>query len=878
MRPDRQIARGLRALFNRADTDREISDEVQHYLDQATADHMRRGLTRDQAVRAARLELGNTTVVAEQVRTSGWENALDTALADLRYAARRLRSAPLFTAVATLTLALGVGATTAIFSVVSPILLEPLPYPDADRIASITELGRDGSRNAGTFGVYHELSQRARSFAALSVIRVWQPSVTGADRPERLDGQRVTASYFRVLGVRPAIGRDFEPADDVPNAPNVVVLADALWRRRFGGDPAIIGRSVKLDDTPYVVIGIMPPAFENVLSATAGVWAPLRYDISEDRAWGHHLRTIGRLAPGVGIDRASRNVNEVGRAVINARRPASYDTATRFIATRLQDDLTRGVRPALLAILGAVGLVLVIACVNVTNLLLGRGAQRRGEFALRTALGAGRRRLIRQLLTESLLLSALGGALGMVAAAVGVRALVALSPQELPRLASVGIDSSVLTFGIVLTTLIGLAFGLAPAIQASRLGPSHDLQHASRRTAGGRERTRAALVVAEVALALVLLVGSGLLLRSVQRLFAVSSGFDSSGLVTMQVQVASRRFAENDARQRFFDDALDAVQRVPGVEQAAYTSLLPLSGDRDEYGAHFDATADQPARSYSVFRYAVSPAFLETMRIPLRRGRLIAEGDRAGSPRVVLLSESLARRALPGVDPVGQRMRIGPSDSEPFTIVGVVGDVKQMSLALSQSEAVYIPASQWPWIDNAMSFVARTRGGGAALAPAIRDAIWSVDKDQPVVRVATMDELVATSAANRRFVLVLFEVFALTALVLAVAGIYGVLSGSVTERTREIGVRSALGASHGNILGLIVRQGLGLTALGIILGLGGAVVTTRAITTMLYGVSRLDPLTYVAVVALLGTASLIACAVPAWRAGRVDPVTALRSD
>jgi putative ABC transport system permease protein len=887
MRLVRQLQRGVRALINPSAVERDIGDEVHHYLDEAAAAHRARGLSETEALRAARLELGNVTTVSEQVRESGWENAAETIIADVRYALRRLRAAPIFTATATLTLALGLGATTAIFSVVSPILIEPLPYPDANRIATIAEFGSDGSRNAGTFGMYREFAARARAFDAVATFKVWQPTLTGPEQPERLDGQRVGASYFRVLGIPPALGRDFEPADDRANGPNVIILSDALWHRRFGGDRAIIGRQVTLDDNAsqltshgngYVVIGVMPSGFESVLAPSAQLWAPLQYDIAQGRAWGHHLRTVGRLQPGVSIDRASRDVDAIGRAVIAEQHPETYDPATRFIATRLQDDVTRSVKPALLAIIGAVMLVLVIAAVNVTNLLLARGAQRRAEFALRTALGAQRGRLIRQLLTESLLLAAIGGALGMLVAALGVRALVALSPPELPRIGSIGIDGAVFAFALGLTTLVGLAFGLTPALQAARNGPHHDLQQGTRRTVGGRERIRALLVVAEVALALVLLVGSGLLLRSIERLFAVSVGFDSSRVLTMQVQESGQRFAADDARIRFFEDALESVRRVPGVTAAAFTSLLPLSGDLDEYGAHFEAGPERPARSYSVFRYAVSPGYLETMRIPLRRGRLLDERDRADAPRVALISESLARVALPGIDPVGQRLRIGPNDGMPFTIVGVVGDVKQLSLALSQSDAVYITPTQWHWADNVMSLVVRTRDGGNALTPVVREAVWSVDKDQPIVRVASMDDLLAASAASRRFALTLFEAFALAALVLAAAGIYGVLAGSVAERTREIGVRAALGASRTDIVSLVVGQGMRLTALGIVLGLAAATVATQALVTLLFGISRLDPVTYSGVIVLLVLTAAVACAVPAWRASRVDPATTLRTE
>ncbi|HEV8195633.1 MAG TPA: ABC transporter permease, partial [Gemmatimonadales bacterium] len=425
---------------------------------------------------------------------------------------------------------------------------------------------------------------------------------------------------------------------------------------------------------------------------------------------------------------------------------------------------------------------------------------------------------------------------------------------------------------------IGLALGLIPALQASRIEPQQDLRQGSRRTTGAHRRTRGALVVAEVALALMLLVGSGLLLRSLQRLFAVSIGFDSSRLLTMQIQVSGHRFDADSTRFRFFDQALEAVRQVPGVSAAGFTSQLPLSGDVDEYGASFDPVPGKPAQGYSSFRYAVSPGYTAMMGIPLRQGRLLDEHDRAGAPPVALISESLARQRFPGGDPIGHKISIGASDSPPYTIVGVVGDVKQMSLALVQSEAVYMTASQWRFADNVVSIVLRTRQDPMALAPAVRRAIWSVDKDQPVVRVATMDDLLTATAAERRFAMILFEAFALAALVLAAAGIYGVLSGSVTERTREIGVRSALGASRGAILAMVARQGMTLTTAGAIIGLIGAIAASQVLVTMLFGISRLDPVTYLGVVVLLLAVAALACWVPAWRAARIDPAITLREE
>lgn len=875
----RRFARGLHALGHRAAADREIDEEVAHFLEEATAAHRARGLSPEEARRAASAEVGNPLAVREEVRGYGWENAVETLLADLRYALRRLRKEPGFTAVAAVTLAVGIGATAAIFSVVRPVLFEPLPYPDADRIVTIQELGSDGGRIDGTFGMYRELAQRARSFEAIAVLKPWQPALTGADRPERLEGQRVSASWFDVLGVPPALGRGFQPSEDRLGGPNTVVLSDGLWRRRFGADPAIVGRAILLDEDPYSVVGVMPAGFENVLAPAAELWAPLQYDMSQGRAWGHHLRTVGRLRPGVGPVRAAEELDALGRAVLAELRPETYGREVELAAVPLQDDVTRSVAPALLAILGAVALVLAIACVNVTHLLLARGVHRRAELSLRAALGAPRRRLVRQLLTESLVLASVGGLLGIGLAALGVPALVALSPPGLPRAGAIGVDGAVLAFGLGLTTLIGLVFGAVPALQASREAPHRALEQGSGRVTGGHRRTRSGLVVAEVALALVLLVSTGLLLRSVERLFAVAPGFDPSHRLTMQVQTSGHRFDDDGTTRRFFERALEAVREVPGVEAAALTSQLPMSGDRDLYGASFDPPPpEDPGEDHSVYRYAVSPGYFEALGIPLRRGRLLDEHDRAGAPPVALISESLARRRLPGVEPVGQRLHVGPRDVPPYTVVGVVGDVKQESLALDEAMAVYTTIEQWHFADRAMSVVARASGDATALAPAVREAIWSVDEDQPIVRIATLDELLAASAAERRFALTLFAAFALAALVLAAAGIYGVLSGSVAERTREIGVRSALGASRRAILAMVVRQGIALTGLGVVLGAAGALAASRGLAALLFGVSPLDPATYLGVTGLLAAVATAACAVPAWRATRVDPASTLRAE
>jgi putative ABC transport system permease protein len=845
----RQLTHGVRALVHRSATDQDLADEVQYFFDRTVAEYVAEGMPRDEAVRAARRALGGA---AEEVRVAGWEAVVDQLLGDVRYAVRRLRRAPAFTTVSTLTLAIGIGAVTAIFSAVKPILFEPLPYPDSHRLLMISDYGdAPGSREDVTFGTYNEVVARTHSFTALAVAKPWQPTLLGATEPERLEGQQVSASYFHTLGIEPRLGHDFDAADDHPNGAHVVIVSDALWRRRLNGDPAVVGRQVTLDGNRYTVIGIMPAGFENILSSSAEVWSLLQYDISdptriESREWGHHLAMIARVRPELSVDAAVRDVEVVAATPMAAfNRPPWASLSQGAIVHSLWEDVTQPVRPALLAILGAVFLVLTIACVNVTNLLLARGAQRRGELAMRAALGATRRRILGQLLTESLVLALLGGALGLAVATFGTHALVALSPRELPRVAAIHMDAGVFAFALTVTTCCGILVGLVSGSQRTRI------------------TTRSGLVVAEVALALVLLVSAGLLLRSLQRLFAVPPGFAPAHVLTMQVQ-------DEHGRVQFFRDALDAVRHVPGVTSAAFTSQLPLSGDFDGYGARLEGTANNDYRSALLYR--ITPGYLETMGIPLRRGRLLDDRDWTSGPRSVLVSESFVRHNFAGQEPIGGRLQIGP-DTSWITIVGVVGDVKHTSLALDANDAMYISAEHWRAIELKQSLVVRTGRDAAA----IKAAIWSVDKTRPIVRVRTMDQLLAQSEAQRRFALTIFEAFGLVALMLAAIGLYGVLAGSVTERLREMGIRSALGASPIELIGLVVRQGMTLAVLGVGIGVLGATAAGRAIAALLFGISWLDPVTYVGVVVLLLGVALVACWLPARRACGVAPVETLRA-
>jgi putative ABC transport system permease protein len=863
---------------NRDAADRDVAAEVQDYLDQATAAAIAGGLSPEAARRAARLEIGNATSLRETVSSAGWEDVVATVAADVRHAVRRLRQHPGFTAVSVITLGLGVG----------PILFAALPYPEANRVVMISDLGTGNAPLDVTFGTYLELTARTRSFSALAVADRWQPSLsaTGSETPERLNGQRISANYFRALGIAPAVGRNLQEADAQVGGPRLAIVSDRFAQRQAGGAAAIVGRAVILNGDPYAVVGVMPPSFENVLDPAVDIWAPLPYRLNapfQSAEWGHHLHMVARLRRGVTLDQARRDVVSIAHSPLpGVVRPPWANLSAGMLVSGLQDAIARNIKPVLLAIVGGVLLLLAIASVNVTNLLLARGAQRSGEFAVRAALGAGRARLVRQVLTESLVLALLGGVLGVLLAQIGVRALVLLSPARLPRLSAIRVDGAVLVFALALTTGLGVVVGLLPALHGSRRDPAARLQLGSRRSTGGHQLMRRVLVVTEIALALVLLVGAGLLWRSIDRLLDVSPGFEATHLLTMQVTAAGHRYDADSARFQFFEAARDAVLRVPGVTAAAFTSQLPLSGDVDTYGAQFASQVNEsPEDAPAAFRYVVTPGYFQTLRIALRRGRLFAPTDDRSGVAVAVINESYARRVFGKTDPIGERLRAGPEigdSTRPWhEVVGVVADVKQASLALAEPNAFYVPIGQWPWVDNIQSLVVRTSVEARALAPAVRNAIWSVDRE-PVARIAAMDDLVAASEAERHFALVVFQTFAVAALALAAVGIYGVLTGSVTERTREIGVRSALGASRSEIVGLVARQALQLAAVGGVLGLAGAIAASAALSSLLYGISRLDPMTYAGVVVLVLCVAAAAAWVPAWRAARVDPAITLRSE
>ena len=873
-----QIVRGLRALVRPAATDRDVADEVDHYLAEATAAYREQGLSDEEARRAAQLELGSRTTVRQDIRAIGWETRIESLLVDLHRAVRRLRRSPAFSAVAAGTLALGIGASTAMFSIVRPVLLQSLPYPDADRVITIADAGGAGGTPMDvTFGTFREVVARSRSLQSAAVTRAWQPTLAGYGDAERLDGQSVSGDYFRVLGVHPAIGRDFAHADDLPGAPQVAIITEGLWRRRFGADGSLIGRTISLDGTAVTIVGVMPRTFENVWNAQVQIWRPLAYDPllpPQGREWGHHLQLIARVRSDSALDTTIRELASIARTpAAPFTRPAWASLRGGFSITPLQDRVTERVKSALRGVTRATLLLLLIAAVNIVNLMLARGAERRTELVTCAALGASRARLLTPLLSEGLVLALIGGTLGVALAYLLVDTLITFEGFALPRLDAIRVDPAALAFAAALSTFIGIVTSCIPGLVLSGI----EATGSGSRVAVGHHRLRRGFVAAEVALAMVLLVGAGLLVRSVRQLMAVPPGFRPERLLTLQVQTSGPEFRSGDAVRPFFDRVREAVRHVPGVSSAALTSQLPLTGDADVYGAGTkDDSALPPGADPSAYRYAISADYIETMGMALERGRTIDEKDRSGGQPVALISASVARRRFPGRDPIGQQLRLGPADNW-FNVVGVVGNVKQSSLAASSPDAVYVPEAQWRFPDRAMWIVIRTTVDPATVEAAVRRAIRDVNPNQPIVHVATMERRVAASMARQQLVMSAFDAFATVALLLATIGIYGVLAGSVIERRREIAVRSALGASRTSITGQIARQAISMAAVGMVIGASVAGAMSHGLVALLFGISPLDGLTYASVAVVLLVAAAVSTVVPAWRAARIAPAVALQS-
>ncbi|HEX6107185.1 MAG TPA: ABC transporter permease [Gemmatimonadales bacterium] len=810
----------------------------------------------------------------------------------LALALRTLRRTPGFTAVAVGTLALGIGATTTIFTVVNGVLLRPLPYEQPERVAMIwNDLGEGAQSlpavSALDFLDYRERSRAFQDFAAASgpsVVRL-RGNLTGEGDPERVDLAPVTANFFPLLGVAPILGRTFTAEEEQANGPRVALLSHRLWQRRYGGDPSLVGRTIAIDGIEHVVVGVLPETFrlhlpaEAFLLTDAEVWTPLQFDYGRAPPRNFTGFTVfGRLAEGASWEQARAEMDGIA-AQLRAEHPVHAGSNLRIRVVPLHHDVVKHARPALLVLMGAVALVLLIACANVANLLLTRAAAREGEFALRAALGAGRRALARQLLAESGVLAVAGGALGLGATFWAMALLRALRPANLPRLADIRVDATVLGFALLVSLATVVVFALVPALRAAGADPHGALQHGTRGT-GGRERQRIrdVLIVAEVALSVVLLVGAGLLMRSFLALQGVRPGFEANDVLTFQLALPAARYPSDTAQLAFYQRLDERLRALPGVRTVAQVSKLPLTGSGTLQPFAFDEETARNWESVTADERVVSPGFFDAVDAGLVAGRAFTDRDAAGAPRVAMVDETLARLAWPGENPVGKRLQVEPTGSEePFVeIVGVVEHLRMNDLSRQTLPQIYWPLGQSA--PSSVAYVIEAATEPAALGAAVRQAVAELDRDLPVSRLAPMTDYVSANAAQRRFSLILMAALGGIALLLAAVGVFGVISYSVSQRTREFGIRLALGEDPGHTRRSVVLGGMRVVALAIGLGLAAALAGGRYIAGLLYGVRAADPLTFGAIAVLLALVAMLACYLPARRATRVDPALALRGE
>ncbi|HJQ31314.1 MAG TPA: ABC transporter permease [Pyrinomonadaceae bacterium] len=864
----------LRALFLKNKVERELEEELRFHVRMRAEENVRRGMTPDEAARAARESFGSWTRIREACRDVKGGGVLETLRQDVRFGVRTMRKNRGFTAVAVLTLALGIGANTAIFSVVNAVLLRPLPYRDPARLVTVLHDGWAPVAPAN----FLDWREQSHSFESMAAAQSWSLTMTGRDQPEQLNVLQTSAEMFHVLGVEAALGRTYVAGEDQPGREHVVVISHGFWQRRFGGDRGVVGRQVALDGETYTVIGVMPPDFQFApfWATHAEAWLPLNLGRRVSDRRGQSLRVFARLKDGVTRAQAQAEMETISRR-LEEQYPRENEGLTVSVDS-LHEKVVGKSRPALLVILGAVGFVLLIACANVANLTLAKSALRRKEIAVRIALGAGRWRVVRQLLTESLLLSLAGGGAGLLLASWSNSALASLGPDALPRVRTAALDANVLVFTLVLSVLVGLLFGLAPALRSTKTDLTESLKDRSRGPARDRrqERIRQLLVVGEIAVSLVLLIGGGLMMRSFLRLTSVAPGFDPRGVLTATVPLAGPRYSTDEQRAAFFKLLTERVNALPGVKSASVVNHLPLGGDVWTYGFTVEGRpaptdAERPSAVYRVAR----PDYFRTMGAALLKGRDFTERDDASSPGVVVVNEALARRQWPGEEPLGKRITVGGEGGKPREVVGVVRDIKQGEWASEPKPEMYLPHSQAA-APRSMTMVIRASSDLSEMAREVRREVWAIDKDLPVSQVASMEDVIADSVGQQRFNTLLIGVFAATALILAAVGVYGVMSHTVAQRTHEIGVRMALGARGRDVLAMIIRQGLALTLFGLAIGLAGAFALTRVMNSILYEVSATDPLVFGGVAAALTLSALLACYVPARRATKVDPMEALR--
>ena len=876
------LKKKLHSLLHRNRMEQDLDDEVQFHIEMRTRQHIESGMAPDQARRTAARAFGNSVSIRERTRDAWGLGSLEMLWQDVSYAVRTIGRSPGFTVATVLTLALAIGANTAVFSVVNSVLLAPLPFPDPDRLVALREMSRNGDPTNTSFTTYVDWKQ-SQTFEHIAAFRSWGPTLAGESGAERLTGLRVSESFFRVVGVSPAIGRGFLPEEDRGDGDRTVVLSHGLWQRRFGGTPDVLGTAITLNGAPRTVVGVMPANFLSLVSeqaygSQAELWAPLAYDLGDSAACRgcRHIRAIGRVKTGRTLAEARADIETITRTLAN-QFPDSYSSGGSFVIP-LYEEFVRGSRGTLWVLFGAVGFVLLVACANVGNLLLARAARREREMATRVALGAGRRRIVRQLLTEGLILALMGAGAGTLLALAGTDLLVWLNSSDTLRLENAGINGAVLAFTLGVSLTCGMILGLVPAVYLLKHDPHESLKSGGRHSFGpAGQRTRQVLVVSGVALALVLLIGAGLMTKSLVRLLNVDPGIDAVGVLKANVLMSGPAYEEDGDRLRAFEQLEESLRNLPGVEAVGLANLIPLGGNSDSAALRIEEKPlDNPADAPYPNRYHVSPGYFDAIGIPLIRGRLFTSEDREGAPLVVLVGETLARRVWGEADPMGKRIKLGGASGPWRSIVGVVGDVRHYGLNQAPTMQAYIPFAQNP--ASAVDLLIRSTIEPATLTAAVREQVRAIDKDQPVYGIAPLGNLISQALARHRFTMLLLTGFAAVALAMAAVGVYGLISYAVGQRTREIGVRVALGASRSNIVGMVMRQGVALAGVGVVAGLVASLWLTRSLETLLFEVEPTDPAVFVILSSLLLAIGLAASYFPARRATRVDPTVALRHD
>jgi putative ABC transport system permease protein len=873
----------------------EIVEELSQHLEEQYEDTFRGATTEEEALESVLHSLDQSNLIGELTRVERRASADHVPLGeprrsnmfsdlgqDLRYGLRVMTKSPAFTAIAVLALALGIGANTAIFSVVNAILLRPLPFKNPDQLVLVWEEATHMGFPKNTPSPANFLDWREQNtvFSGMAAMGMRSFNLTGAGEPERLDGRRVSANMFNLLGVQAILGRTFVADEDQPGT-RVALLNETLWKRRFGGDPSVIGRAVMLNGESYTVVGVLP---QNVRLPAYGswhdqVWVPLAFPPEEATNRGNHfLQVIARMKPAIGLKEATAEMETIAARL--AQQYPDYNTRIGASVNPLHEEVVGDMKPALLILLGAVAFVLLIACANVANLLLARAAVRQKEIALRLALGASQARLTKQLLVESVMLSLLGGVVGLALAYAGLQVLTRFIPPDLAQATAINIDAKVMAFTIVVALLTGIVFGLAPATQASHFNLNDTLKEGGRDMGAGArgKRLRSLLVIGEVAVSFILLIGAGLLINSFMHLRNLDPGFRADHLLGLNVDLSRTKYPDTPRRVTFFDEVVRRIQALPGVQSVAIAGNLPLTYNGDSMPIGVEGLPDPPPdqRPDIIFR-AIGPGYFSTMGIPLVRGRDFTEQDTADTDFGVVVSEKTARHYWPDTDPIGKRLKGGSTTSEgPWrTVIGVVKDVRQNDFVAEPKMQMYFTYRQLKsLVPNAL--VVRTAVDPMSLAPSVRNAIWSVDKDQPVSNINAMDDVVSRAVSRQRFSMLLLAIFAGLALVLAAVGIYGVMSYSVAQQTRDIGIRMALGAQRSDVLKMTVMQGLRLVAIGLVIGMAAAFVLTRVMASLLFGISATDPVTFLTIALLLLAVAALASYIPALRATRVDPMIALR--